>query len=187
MRFAGSVLKSLSRGVGLAAMALVLAGCVESQRPLLEGAQPLYGDWSVFSHQRLANGRVASPKQEMALIRWTGQRYALVSESQGRVRELTIHPLDADTALIQGVEGGGFFGSATFVYAVARKQMDGVWAVIPVDPAAAPQIRARACAAGREGRCRIDSRADLIALARATAATVGSADGLLVFWETDPI
>jgi hypothetical protein len=166
----------------------LLGGCieVESERPLLEGARPVHGPWSVYSFQRLERGRVVSPRAvEMSLVVWDDGGYRLVSESQGAVRAVTFHPLEPNLVVVQGQEGGGFFSRPVFVYAIARRQMDGVWALVPVG---APP-GGRGCAQGTQGRCRLTSRADLVAAARATATQVdqGSATGALVFWETDPI
>jgi hypothetical protein len=173
-------------------LALVLTafvtGCieVESERPLFDGARPVHGPWSVYSHQRLKDGRVVAPRSvEMSLVVWDDGTYRLVSESQGTVRGLTLHAVDPNLMIVQGQEGGGLFSRPMFVYGIARKQMDGVWALVPV---AAP-AGGRGCAAGTQGRCRMASRADVVAAARATAADVdqGKASGALVFWETDPI
>jgi hypothetical protein len=173
-------------------LALVLtaltAGCieVESEAPLFGEARPLHGPWSVYSHQRLVEGRVVAPRAvEMSLVVWEGSGYRLVTESQGAVRSLSLHPVEPALVIVQAQEGGGLFSRPTFVYALARRQMDGVWALVPV---LAPS-GGRGCAGGTNGRCRLASRADVIAAARATAALVdqGKATGALVFWETDPI
>jgi hypothetical protein len=177
-------LHRIAFALGLAALA---AGCVEveSEAPLFAGARPLPGAWEVFSHQRLVNGRVASPAPEMALIRWEGDRYILVTASQGPIRDLTLHRVDAGLFVVQATERGGWLSSPVTVYGIARLQMDGVWVLVPV---AAPD-GGRGCSAGGQGRCRLSSRDAVIAAARATAARVdqGRATGALVFWETDPI
>lgn len=151
----------------LAGAMLLLAGCVQSDNPLLTGAKPLMGEiFEAHFYENFVDGKASNV--HTAVYRWTDDHYKLVRGGNTRVTSFAGIALDTDTFLVEGVskESNGFN------YWIARKIVDGVFLIAPVDENDADEpTRAAACTGKAvSGFCFVEKKDELIRLAKATAA-----------------
>jgi hypothetical protein len=146
---------------------LLLAGCVESAAPLLQGAQPLFGPTVRIHGYSLAEGRATGP--DVGNFRWDGGQYRVVGRPTFDVAAFTAVPLGGNDLIIQSrssrpkVKG--------IEYALARKLADGVYFMAAIDEADADEAtRAKFCIKSPISSCRLDTSDALLAFARTTAA-----------------
>jgi hypothetical protein len=171
--------KRILAQAGLAALcALALAGCIDSSGPILASSQDVFGARLKMQFFTLREGRAREPAQ--AEFTWNGSLY---SHSGGGLREVSafsVHPFEAGDYIIQEVP---VKRPRITEYAVLHKLGDGVYMVWPIDEADADEpTRAAFCGKGDAkdpSPCRIETREQLFAFARATAARA-KPDGALV-------
>ena len=161
---------------GLAALcALSLSGCIDSGSPILANAEPVFGHQLRLQFYSLRNGVVDDPEQ--ASYRWNGTSYAHAGGGMSDIAALTVHPFEKGEFIVQSVpakKNGGI------EYAVMRPLAEGVFMVVPVDEDdAEPPLRAANCKPAGHS-CRIETRDQLFAFAKATAARRKSNGGLVL-------
>jgi hypothetical protein len=80
----------------------------------------------------------------------------------------SVHPFEGDDFIIQSVPADK---EKHIDYALMHKLLDGVYHVLPIDENDASEaVRKAGCRKTKDSTCRIETRAQLFALARATAA-----------------
>ena len=167
----------LRHGCGLVLGFSLLTGCVESAAPILADARPLLGEHVRLHLYGLHDGK-AHDFQKVA-FRWNGKRYVSVGRNHSGIDSFTLHPFAGDDWIAQSAHT--WRGVTTIEYALVRHLAEGVHLVIPIDEDDADEAtRARMCQRSPQFACRIDSVAQLMSLARATAAKPHAAGGLAV-------
>jgi hypothetical protein len=172
--------KSLAVRATLAALcALSLSGCIDSAKPVLTDAQPVFGQKLRLQFYTLNHGVADEP--ERATYRWNGARYAHTSGGMRDIGAFSVHPFEAGDFIIQSVPARH---PDMTEYAVMHKLVDGVFQVVPIDEADADEpTRAANCGKGDKADttdCRIETRDQLLAFARATAASRKNLGGLVL-------
>jgi hypothetical protein len=156
--------------------ALALSGCVDSSGPLLSDAQPVFGEQARLQFYSLRKGTADEPEQ--ATYRWDRGAYQRTGGGMTDVGSFSVHPLARDIFVVQSASAKR---PGMFEYAVARKLVDGVYQVIAIDEADAGRVaRARFCKRAGDSACRIETRNQLYAFARATAERKRSQGGLVL-------
>jgi hypothetical protein len=172
--------KSLLTRAALAALcALSLSGCIDSSGPILADSQDVFGPQIKLRLFTLRQGRAHDP--ELATFRWNG---ALYSHAGGGMREaaaFSVHPFEAGDFIIQGVSAKR---PRITEYALLHRLADGVYMVWAIDEMDADEpTRAAFCGKGDKkdpAACRIETREQLFAFARATTARPHADSGLAV-------
>jgi hypothetical protein len=94
------------------------------------------------------------------------------------IGSFSVHPFARDLFIVQSAAAKR---PGMFEYAVARKLVDGVYQVIAIDEADAGRLtRARFCKRASDSSCRIATRNQLYAFARATAELRRGQSGLVL-------
>lgn len=156
----------LRRALVAALSALSLSACINSAAPILTDAQPLLGTTLPLQVFSLRKGEAYDPEQ--ARYVWNGTYYAHAGGSMADVRGFSLHAFEGNDFIVQTVPGERDHGVE---YAVLRRLTDGVFLVVPVDEDDADaQTRAQFCQRAERSPCRIKTREQLLAFARATAA-----------------
>jgi hypothetical protein len=171
--------KSTLARLGIAALcALTLSGCIDSASPILTDSQPIFGQHARFQLYGMRKGIAVDPEQ--VSYAWNGARYAHAGGGLKDVRAFSVHPFEAGDFIIQSVPTNR---ARITEYAVLHKLTDGVYQVIVIDEADADEpTRAAYCGKGEKNdrSCRIETRDQLFALARATAARHRNDGGLVI-------
>ncbi|MBI3705545.1 MAG: hypothetical protein HY244_17245 [Rhizobiales bacterium] len=162
-------MKSILARLGIAALcALSLSGCISSVSPILSDSQPLFGERARFQLYGMRKGIAVDPEQ--VSYTWDGARYAHAGGGMKDVRAFSVHPFEAGDFIVQSVPANR---AGKVEYAVMHRLMDGVYQVLVIDEADADEpTRAANCNKGEKNNwsCRIETREQLFAFARATAA-----------------
>ena len=156
----------------------LLSGCINSASPILADSQPIFGERARFQLYGLRKGIAVDPEQ--ATFAWNGARYAHAGGGMKDVRAFSVHPLEAGNYIVPSVPKKD---RGITEYAVMRKLMDGVYQVIVIDEADADEpTRTAHCGKGEKNTwsCRIETRDQLFAFARATAARHKDGGGLAI-------
>jgi len=170
------VRRDLLRAAILALSVLSLSGCVESLGPVLPGARALFGQQLRLQFYTLHNGAADEPEQ--ANYKWDGTQYAHAGGGMDDVGSFSVHPFEGANFIVQTAAAKR---PGVFEYAVAHRLADGVYQVIAIDEDdASPAVRTRYCGRTNELRCRIDTRKQLFAFARATAQRRKGQGGLVL-------
>ncbi len=161
---------------GLAALwALALCGCIDSAGPILSSSQDIFGPKLRVQLYTLRDGRAREPTQ--AEFRWNGALYENAGGGMGDIAAFSVHPFEGGDYIIQEVPHKR---PRISEYAVLHKLADGVYLVWAIDEMDADEpTRAAFCGKGEPkdpAACRITTRDQLFAFARATAAR-NRADG----------
>ena len=170
-------MKSLILGVLLPALcALALAGCVDSAKPILTDATPVLGQHLRLQLYTLHKGYVDGSEQtEYA---WNGAYYAHVSGSMKDVAGFTVHPFKGGDYIVQTRPDDP---KDAIDYALLHPLVDGVYqAVVINEDDADAAVRAANCVTDKNWSCQIETRAQLWALTRATAAQRKDRGGLAI-------
>jgi len=166
------------RAVVAALCALSLSSCIDSASPILPDSQPLFGPRLKLQLYGLRKGIAVDPEQ--VTFTWNGALYARTGGGMKDVSAFSIHDFEAGDFIIQSVPAKQ---AGITEYAVMRKLVDGVYQVnvIDEDDADGP-TRAAFCGKGvkNDRSCRIETRDQLFAFARATAARRKSDGGLAI-------
>jgi hypothetical protein len=169
--------KSFMLRAGLAALcALSLAACVDSAGPILSDSQPVFGPKLKLQLYSLRKGTAHDP--ESANYSWNGARYAKAGGGTHDVAAFTVHAFEAGDYIIQSVPPKQ---TQVTEFAVLHKLAEGVYLVIAVDEADADEAtRAAYCKHDGGKACRIETREQLFAFARATAARQHDDGGMVI-------
>jgi hypothetical protein len=148
---------------------LALAGCIDSSGPLLTDSQPAFGPRLRVQLYTLRDGHAQEPEQ--AVFTWNGALYEHAGGALDDVSGFSVHPFENGDMIVQEVPRKR---PRIAEYALLHKLADGVYLVQAIDEndADAP-TRAAMCGKGDAkdpASCRIATRDQLIAFARATAA-----------------
>jgi len=157
--------------------ALSLAGCIDSSGPILANSQDLFGAKMKVQLFSLREGRGREPVQ--AEFTWNGSLYSHAGGGLREVSAFSVHPFEAGDYIIQEVP---VKRPRITEYALLHKLADGVYMVWAIDEDDADEpTRAAYCGKGDKkdpASCRIETREQLFAFARATAAR-NKQDGVL--------
>jgi hypothetical protein len=158
----------LIRAAVAALCALSLSGCIDSASPILTDSQQLFGQRARFQFFGMRKGIAVDPEE--ATFAWNGTRYAHAGGGMKDVHAFSVHPFEAGDFIIQSMSANR---ASKVEYAVMHKLMEGVYQVIVIDEADADEPTRKAyCSKGENNdrSCRIETRDQLFAFARATAA-----------------
>lgn len=169
--------KRLSLQAGAFALcALLLAACVDSSDPILTDAQSVFGPKFQLQFFSLRKGVAYDP--ERATYVWNGTHYIHASGGMDDVRAFSVHPFEGGDYIVQSVPGER---ERTTEYALLHTLADGVYLLTPVDEDDADNAtRAANCRKVGQSSCRIETQAQLFALARASAARRKDTGGLVI-------
>lgn len=157
---------SIVRAATAAFCALSLSGCVDSDGPILTDSQPLFGNSVRLQLYNLRKGFVDEPEQ--ASFKWEGAKYIHASGGISDVTAFSVHRFEGRAYIIQSAAAKR---ANIMEYAVAHKLAEGVYQITAIDEDDADGLtRARDCKQVDESHCRITTRAQLVAFARATEA-----------------
>jgi hypothetical protein len=159
--------------------ALSLSGCIDSSGPILSDAQPVLGPRLNLQLYSLRKGYAVEP--ERVTYTWNGALYAHASGGMKDVSAFSLHPFEAGDYIIQTVPARQ---TRPMEFALLHKLAQGLYLVIAIDEedADAP-TRAAYCGKGDKANpspCRIETREQLFAFARATAARQKDEGGLVI-------
>ena len=164
------------RAAAAALCALSLSACVDSVGPILPDVQPLLGERVRLQFYTLRKGFAEEPEQ--ANYKWNRGRYVHTSGGLRDVSAFSVHPFEGDSFIIQSV---AVKRPRITEYAVGFKLTDGVFQVIGIDEDDADAAtRSAHCKKVHHSSCRIETREQLFALARATAARRKGEGGLVI-------
>jgi hypothetical protein len=168
--------RSAVRAAAAALCALSLSGCVDSDGPILTDSQPLFGNGVRLQFYTLRKGLVDEPEQ--ASFKWEGERYIHSGGGMPDVTAFTVHRFEGRAYIVQSAAAKR---PNIMEYAVAHKLAEGVYQVTAIDEADADgATRKRYCKRVDESYCRITTRKELTAFARATDARQKSEGGLVL-------
>jgi len=106
--------------------ALLLAACVQSDKPLLTGTKPVLGDqFQLNLFDDFTDGKADTVRT--AVFRWNTSRYVLVSGDLLDVKYLVAQPLDDSNSLLQ------LGNDKEYAYLLSRKLAEGTYRILPVD------------------------------------------------------
>jgi len=164
------------RAVLTALVAVALGGCVDSAKPVLTDARPLFGPQLRLQFYGLRKGHVDDPEQ--ADYAWRDGHYQRVGGSMTDIQGFTVHPFEGGDAIVQSVPADP---AHRVEYALLHTLIGGVYQVVPIDESDADAAtRAANCPKASGSSCRIETREQLFALARATAASRADNGGLAI-------
>jgi hypothetical protein len=150
-----------------AAAALSLSACVTSQKPLLTNAKPTLGQrFDVHFYESFIDKKASD--FHTSSYSWKDGRYVRASGLAQDVTSVVYQPLEGNDYLIQGSGEK----QAVYYYWIARKLIDGVYLIFPLNETDSDAaIRDAVCTKGQPtGVCLIETYDQLAMLARATAA-----------------
>jgi len=170
------VSRSAVRAAALALCVLSLSGCVDSDGPVLTDSQPLFGNDVRLQFYTLRKGFVDEPEQ--ASFKWQDERYIHTGGGMPDVTIFTVHRFEGRAFIVQSA---AVKRPNIMEYAVAHKLAEGVYQVTAIDEDDADfATRKRYCRQVDESHCRITTRKELIAFARATDARQKNEGGLVL-------
>jgi hypothetical protein len=169
----------------IAFAAFALSGCIDSSGPILSDSQEAFGPRLHVQLFTLRKGFAHDPEQ--ATFVWNGSLYAHAAGAMREVTAFSVNPFEGGDYIIQEVSAKR---PRISEYALAHKLADGVYMVwaIDEDDADAP-TRAAYCGKGDAedpASCRITTRDQLFAFARATAARQKQNGGLAILLPAAP-
>ena len=146
--------------------ALSLSACIDSKDPILTDAQPVFGPRLNLQLYTLRKGVAEEP--EKVQFAWNGKVYSRSGGGMKDVGAITVHPFEAGDYILQVHASPAAAESRICAAAPPRS---GAYLVIAIDEADADEaIRAANCTHPGGTACRVATREQLFALARATAA-----------------
>jgi hypothetical protein len=165
---------TLTRALLLTA-ALLLAGCVQSEGPILSDSAQPFGTTLKLQLYGLSKGFARDPQS--VSFKWNGHYYTRASGGLRDVSGFTVHPFEGNDFLIQTVPAKP---RSLTEFAIAHSLAEGVWQVVPIDEADADAPTRDAYCKSSKGACVIETRQQLLAFARATAAQQKTEGGLAI-------
>jgi hypothetical protein len=170
------VRRSIVRATAAALCALSLPGCVDSVGPILPDAQPFFGERVRLQFYTLRKGFAEEPEQ--ATYKWTGGHYVHTAGGLRDVTAFSVHPFEGNGFLIQSI---AVKRPRITEYAIGFKLTDGVFQVTGIDEDDADAAtRSAHCKKTDDSSCRIETKEQLLAFARATAARRKGEGGLVI-------
>jgi hypothetical protein len=170
------VKRFVARAAIAALCASTLAGCIDSVGPILTDSQPLLGQTLRLQLYTLDKGFAVDPDQ--AIYTWDGKRYVHSGGGLKDVSAFTVHTFEAGDYIVQDVPTEH---PQINEYGLARKLADGVYLVRAIDEQDADaRTRADHCSHNSKAACRISTREQLFAFARATAVKRHQNGGLAI-------
>jgi len=156
--------------------ALALSGCIQASGPVLTGGEQMFGPKLRLQLYGLRDGYARD--LETVSFAWNGSLYAHAGGGLKDVAAFSVHAFEGGDTIIQTVPAKP--GQPT-EFAVAHRLADGVWQVLPIDEADADEAtRAAFCKKADKTSCTIETREQLLAFARATAAQRKDSGGLAI-------
>ena len=153
----------------------LLAGCIDSKDPILGGAQPTLGKRLSLQLYTLRDGHASG--SERARFVWDGRRYKQAGGGMKDVASFTLHPFEGGDSIVQSISTRH---PEHTEYALMHPLADGVYLVHAIDEEdAGAAVRAH-CKHPGGTACRIETREQLFAFARATAARKTNGGGLAI-------
>jgi hypothetical protein len=150
---------------------LALSACIESETPVLTDAKPLLGERVRLRIYSLRESGAYDP--QAVRFRWDGSRYVNAGGSKD-FTNFTLHAFEGADLIAQN------FGKK-IEYGLVRKLASGVFLVIPIDESDADEAtRTKFCRKLGGSSCRVESKDDLFAFARVTAAKPQDHGGLVI-------
>jgi hypothetical protein len=175
----------LQRAALLAFAGLALSGCIDSSGPILSDSQQAFGPRLRVQLFTLHQGFARDPEQ--ATFVWNGSLYTHAGGAMREVAAFSVNPFEGGDFILQEVS---VKRPRIAEYALAHKLVDGVYQVLAIDEADADEpTRAAFCGKGGPkdaASCRITTREQLLAFARATAARRRQDGGLAVLLSAEP-
>ena len=148
---------------------LALSGCIDSSGPILSDSQQAFGPRLRVQLYTLRDGHAQEPEQ--AVFAWNGSLYTHAGGGTRDVSAFSVNPFEGGDYIIQEVP---VKRPRVTEYALLHKLADGVYIVWAIDEDDADEpTRAAMCGKGDAkdpSPCRITTRDQLFAFARATAA-----------------
>ncbi len=177
--------KFLQNAALLALAGLALAGCVNSAGPILSDSQQAFGPRLRVQLLTLRQGYAHDPVQ--ATFTWNGALYEHAAGGMGDVSAFSVNPFENGDSIVQEVPRKH---PRITEYALLHKIADGVYQVLAIDENDADEpTRAAYCGKGDAkdpSPCRITTREQLFAFARATAARRKQDGGLAILLPPAP-
>ena len=165
---------ALVRAAVAALCAVPLFACIDSREPILTDARPMLGERLNLQLYTLRDGHASDP--ERGRFVWDGQRYRRTRGGMKDVASFTLHPFEGGDAIVQSIS---VRHPEHVEYAVMHPLADGVYLVRAIDEEDADAAtRAKLCEKTEKYSCRISTRDQLSAFARATAARKATSGGL---------
>jgi hypothetical protein len=110
------------------------------------------------------------------IIAWRGDRYIRTGGPTKDIGDFSLHDFEGNDLLVQSFPSG-----KPVEYALARKIADGTYLVFPIDETDADEAtRTKLCGKEAGASCRVTTRDQVLAFARATAAKPHSTGGLAI-------
>ncbi len=169
------IITSIRCATLVALAAFSLAGCIDSAGAILTDSQPLLGQKLRLQLYTLSKGLASEPEQ--AVYSWNGKLYVHAGGGLEDVSAFSVHAFEGDY-IVQDVPTAH---PQISEYALVRKLADGVYLVRAIDEDDADEkTRAAYCGHADKAACRIKTREQLFAFARATAAKHYQDGGLAI-------
>lgn len=168
----------IARAAVATLFALLVSGCIDSASPILTDSQPVFGQRATFQLYGVRKGFGVDP--ERATYIWHGALYARASGGMKDVKAFSVHPFEGGDFIIQSVPTEQ---PRMTEYAILHKLMDGIFQIVAIDEDDADEAtRTAYCGKGEKNdrSCRIETRDQLFAFARATAARQKNDGGLVI-------
>jgi hypothetical protein len=168
--------RPIIRAVLAGLCALSLSACIDSNGPILTDAQPVLGPRLNLQLYTLRKGVADEP--EKVQFAWKGKRYARSGGGMKDVGAVTVHAFEAGDYILQSMP---VRQPQKVEYALLHPLASGAYLVIAIDEADADEAAHSANCKHPEGAaCRIETREQLFAFARATAAKHRDEGGLVL-------
>ncbi len=168
---------SAIRKMAVYASLLCLAGCIDSAKPILTDSKPLLGQHLRLQTYSLGDKGIADGPEQAEYV-WQGTYYAHVSGGMKDVAGFTVHPFENGDYIVQTRPKDP---KASIDYALLHAFVAGVYQAVVIDENdASAAARAANCKKTKDSSCRVETRAQLWALARATAARPKNCGGLAI-------
>jgi hypothetical protein len=154
--------------------ALSLSACIDSNGPILTDAQPALGPRLNLQLYTLRKGVAEDP--EKVQFAWNGKLYARSGGGMKDVGAISVHAFEAGDYILQSMP---VRQPQKIEYALLHPLASGAYLVIAIDEADSDEAaRAANCKHPEGAACRVETREQLFALARATAAKHRDEGGL---------
>ena len=159
--------------LAIASLAL-LAGCIDSAKPLLTGAQPLLGERLNLQLYAMRKNAVYEPAT--ASFVWQNGHYARTGGTDTSLHDFTVHRFQGSDLIAQEIPPG-----APVNYAILRKLAEGTYLVFVIDEDdAGKATRRKFCGKSSGPGCTVTTRRAVLAFARASAAKRPAVGGLVL-------
>jgi hypothetical protein len=149
-----------------AVAALFLSACVQSEAPLITDAQPLLGQqFEVHLYEDFVDNKASG--FHATVYQWKDGQYVRAGGLAQDVKRFVAQPLSGNDFVIQSSDENG----RIFLYWIGRRLTPGVYQIFGVDETDVDDATRKAiCGDRSEVICWVNTRDQLLTLARATAA-----------------